>query len=413
MTPWMVTLGSKRNQSYSNGKPSADHIEPPQDLNIAVPFLGKIVLTWKHSKAPENKTIIYHVNISTPEKTDIYKTRDNVSSRSMLELYRGLRASVAAQVIDDNPIISQWVSAELPPYPGIEGTSATNVSCQIDLVASGYSSLGCTWVPGGRAPADTEYHLYYRKDYVTRRCQDYSAEPGGRRRVGCRVSLGEMSSERILIHINGTSHSRKIRATEKIYNSMDIEMIPPVQNLKLDQTGLHWSKPINTMNDICFTYHINIWSQSKNDTFTVRSCSFSSDLLLNPSDRQFIRVRAEGLPSCWDHYPCSPWSDIIHIGGDGDRANILVIIVSVCLMVASIITFLMCIRFWRKIFPQIPKPKKDLKQAFQNVQNQALMRHNSWENEEVISYIEELVAPDKYKTSADYGHIADYSSLRL
>lgn len=400
-----------------------DDIEPPQELNITVPTIGEVVVTWKHIIAPQNKSIKYLVNVSTPETTPRRtKTSENTSTLRMVEgLQEGLAVHVAAQIRDpqsDGPTIqSKWISGSLPPYPGVNGTSATNISCQIDLMASKESSLSCKWDPGDKAPADTEYNLYYRYEDVIEKCQDYITEPGGHRRTGCSMVSGVISpnsAKNILIHVNGTSKSLKIKAMEKIFLTSTIETIPPVQNLTINVSGIHWRKPVDSLPGACFRYEVNIWSKDRNETITVRHSGYSSVILQKPSNRQFIRVRAVGKITCWPvNTIYSQWTDIIWIGEDVDRNDTLGIIVSVCLIVTCILIFFLCIRFWRHIFPHIPKPKNDLKEAFQNVQSQALMRCNSWDNEEVISYIEEVVDPDKYKTSSDYGNIGDYSSSGL
>lgn len=393
-----------------------DDIGPPQELNIAVPTFGEVVVTWKHIVAPQNKSIKYLVNVTTLETSNLMQTSKNTYTRRMVAgLQEGLTVLVAAR-IDGSSIKSEWVSRYLPPYPGVNGTSATNLSCQIYIMASNNCSLSCKWAPGVKAPADTEYNLYYRYQDVIETCQNYTTETAGPRRIGCSMASTVIYAKRvesILIHINGTSKSLKIKAMEKIFLTSEIEMIPPVRNLIMNATGLHWIKPVNFLPDACFCYEVNIWSKGRNETIPVGHYTFLDGILQKPSSRQHIRVRATGVLTCWPDKIYSEWTDIILIGKDIDRNNTLGIIVSLCLIVACIFIFFLCVRFWGLIFPHIPKPKNDLKEAFQNVQSQALMRCNSWDNEEVISYIEELVEPDKYKTSLDYGRIGDYSSSGL
>ncbi|XP_040263417.1 interleukin-5 receptor subunit alpha [Bufo bufo] len=401
-----------------------DVIEPPQEVNIAVPILGSITLTWKHSVAPQNKKVKYVVKVITPEKTEEIKTSKNYSTRYMLALHGGLTAQVAALTFDSQDYtlpnmneIMKKTSVVLPPYPGAEGTSATDLSCQILIDSSGKCPLSCKWAPGAKAPADTEYNLYYRCDTEIERCLDYTTEPGGQRRVGCWTLskyISTSSDKPFLVLINGTSKSLKIRAMEKIFTSGEIETIPPVQKLTLNKTGLHWKNPVPSLPETCFQYEVNIGSKGRNETFTVADSSYSIDFLQKPSTRHVIRVRAVGKEPCWFRNNVhSPWTDLLDSREDVDSSDTLGIILSVCLGVSVILTLLLCIRFWGRLFPQIPKPNNDLKDIFQNVQNQALMRCNSWDNEEVISYIEEIVESDKYKTSSDYGHIGDYSSSGL
>ncbi|KAM4021508.1 interleukin-5 receptor subunit alpha isoform 2-T4 [Anomaloglossus baeobatrachus] len=346
----------------------------------------------------------------------------NNSTSHYMELHRGLTAQVAAEIYEtkdsDTPMsggVSTWASQNLPPSPGLDGTSVTNLSCRIDIETSGKRSFSCYWTPGDKAPADTEYNLYCGHSNSIERCKNYVTEPAGRKRTGCiipYIDLSKSSVPWIVVHINGTSRSLKIKAMEKMYESTEIETIPPVQNLKADGKGLHWTKPVQTFSDSCFQYHVNISSKSRNEMITVSQCSFN-DTEQWSAVRHVIRVRAVGKEPCWKTEKYSPWTEMIPIGEDMDRSDTTGIIVSVCVIAAFFITFFLCIRCWKHLFPEIPKPKNELKEAFQNKQNQALMRCNSWDNEEVISYIEEMGHLDKYMTSAGYGHIADYSSSRL
>ncbi|XP_066453048.1 interleukin-5 receptor subunit alpha [Eleutherodactylus coqui] len=394
-----------------------DEIQPPENLHIAVPILGDVLLTWKHQIAPQNKSIKYNISYNTSEKSENFETHKNYT-QFMVELHGGFTAHVASYIDDpedsDFPKASELnrSSVSLLPYSGAEGTAASNVSCQIEFWALEKSLLSCNWVPGNAAPADTEYNLYYRFEGVVERCQNYTIEPGGRRETGCHIlssAISITSAQNILVHINGTSKSQKIKAMEKIFDKTAIEIVPPVQNLTLGVNGLHWIKPIQILSDICFQYEVNIQSKSRNYTVTIVNTSYINEDLHKVSSTQLVRVRAVGQKPCWPDKR-SQWTEIIQIGEGIDSSDYLGIIVSVCVIVTCIIVFLLCVRFWGHIFPQIPKPKNDLKEAFQNVQSQALMHCSSWSNEEIISYIEEVVEPDKYKTCSDYGHLGDYSS---
>ncbi|XP_069592270.1 interleukin-5 receptor subunit alpha [Ranitomeya imitator] len=396
-------------------------VEPPQDLNIAVPKLGRVILSWKHSVTPPNTTVKYVVKIHTPEKTINIKTSNNFSAQN-LELHQGLTAQVAAEIYDlknlRTPIsggLSKWATKDLPASPGVDGTSATDLSCQIDIEASGNCSLSCNWVPGPKAPADTEYNLYCGYNDNIDRCKSYIREPGGQRRTGGHfphIGIFANTLTRIVIRVNGTSKSLNIKAMEKIFMSSKIEKIPTVQNLRVDVSGLHWTKPVQTLSEMCFNYEVNISSMGRNEQITVSQLIFK-DFRPHSAGRQFIRVRAVGKPPCWSTFLYSPWTEMTVMGEAMHRSDMTGIIVSVCVTTAFIITFLLCISCWRLLFPEIPKPKNDLKEAFKSIQNQALMRCNSWDNEEVISYIEEMGPSDKYRASTDYGHIADYSSSRF
>ncbi|XP_075688560.1 interleukin-5 receptor subunit alpha isoform X2 [Rhinoderma darwinii] len=399
-----VKHGRRDRAGARSSDESGDEIKPPQELSIPVPTPG-------------------HVKINTPEKTEEIKIFHTHTIRSMVALHRGPTAQVATQVYEpedygfpEDSELSSWETEDLSQYPGVEGTSATDLSCQIYIEASERCSLSCNWAPGGKAPPDTMYDLYYRYGGVTEQCQDYKTEAGGQRRTGCHILSSVISiknSRKILVHINGTSNNQQIKAMEKTFTSSDIEIIPPIRNLTMNENRLQWIKPLDSLTDRCFHYQINIWSHDRNETITVGHTSYLTDALQKPATRQSVRLRAVGKTPCWFHETYSSWTDFIHIGEDTDRGDKLIIIVSVCLIVACIIIFFLFIRFWGDLFPQIPTPKNDLKETFQTLQGQALMRCNSWDNEEVISYIEELVEPEKYKTSLEYARIGDYSSSGL
>ncbi|XP_073420515.1 interleukin-5 receptor subunit alpha [Dendrobates tinctorius] len=396
-------------------------VDPPQDLNIAVPKLGRIILSWKHSVTPPNTTVKYVVKIRTPGKTIDIKTSNNFSAQN-LELHQGVTAQVAAEFYDlknlRTPIsggLSKWATKDLPASPGADGTSVTDLSCQINIEASGECSLSCNWTPGAKAPADTVYNLYCGYNDKIDRCKSYITEPGGQRRIGGHfphIDIFANILTRIVVCVNGTSRSLNIKAMEKIFMSSEIEKIPPVQNLTADVSGLHWTKPVRTLSDACFNYEVNISSKGRNEQITVSQFSFK-DFRQHLAGRQFVRVRAVGKPPCWNTLLYSPWTEVTEVGDVMDRSDNIGIIVAACVITAFIITFLLCFSCWRHLFPEIPKPKSDLKEAFQNIQSQALMRCNSWDNEEVISHIEEMGPSDKYRASTDYGHIADYSSSRF
>ncbi|XP_056381010.1 interleukin-5 receptor subunit alpha isoform X2 [Hyla sarda] len=415
----MVCIQSDRvpKKSAEKNTRNPDGIKPPQDLDIAVNVPGQVVLTWQHIVPPKNKSITYTVKLSTPGHKQEIKTSTNTSTQQ-ITLHRGLTVDVAAEIKEDGSK-SGWVSKSIPPYSGVEGTSATDLSCEIYLHESEKCNLSCKWTPGKKAPADTEYSLSYRYGTNTESCQDFVTEPGGQRQTGCHILSSIISMNNtmdFLVHVNGTSKSLQIKAVEKIFNTQEIEIIPPVRNLKMDLNGLHWKKPINSFKDNCFIYEVNIWSKDSNDTIKVRHSNLSNNFLQKHSNRQSIRVRAVGKLPCWIPNRYSAWTDIIEIGEVIDRSDSLGIIVPVCLTVACVGIFLLCIRFWGHMFPQIPKPNNDLKESFQNVQSQALVHCHSLDSEEMISYIEELVESDKYKMSdklSGYGYVENYSSSGL
>lgn len=408
----------------------ADILPPPTDIQISPMGLGRVNVSWRYT--PPKKNIAYIVKVKTPEKEEEEEGEEYPNETFVmyewLAVPRGLHVEVAAVVMEktneDVEVIQETgksASADLPPFPGDEGTAPTNVNCGLQIDEPGRHWLCCDWLPGEKAPLDTQYYLYFRHINGAQECLSYVTEPGGGRAIGCQTLFGDSSLKAVqfLVHINGSSQSRQIRATEHVYNIHDAEMIPPVWNLSIKENkSLSWKKPIGSFSDTCFNYQINIWSQDKSETITIsKDQQYWKEDLWKSASKHHVRVRAVGKAPCWQAEKYSSWTswiEVIHT--EETNGDTLWITMTVCLFVACLALCLLCIRLWRKIFPQIPKPKDDLKDAFKSAQHQALIRCNSWDTEEVISYIEVMGGGDKQcgvpgdkqcGVPGDYGHIAD------
>ncbi|XP_077323641.1 interleukin-5 receptor subunit alpha [Lithobates pipiens] len=424
----------------------ADILPPPTDIQISPLGLGRVNVSWRYT--PPKKNIAYIVKVKTPKKEEkdgeeeeeeeeegeeegeeipscppLYPLQEYPSETffmyEWLAVPRGLRVEVAAIVMnktDEGEVIEETgesASQELPPFPGDEGTAPTNINCSLQIDEPGRYWLCCDWLPGEKAPLDTKYYLYFRHMNGAQECLSYVTEPGGGRAIGCQTLFSDSSLKAVnfLVHINGSSRNRQIRATEHVYNINDAETIPPVWNLSMKENrSLSWMKPIRSMADICFNYQINIWSQDKSETITIsKEQHYWKEDVWRSAGKRHVRVRAVGKSPCWQTEKYSSWTswiEVLHI--EEDSGDVLWISMTVCLFVACLALCLLCIRLWRKIFPQIPKPKDDLKDAFKSAQHQALIRCNSWDTEEVISYIEVMGGGDKQcGVPGDYGHITD------
>ncbi|XP_040214597.1 interleukin-5 receptor subunit alpha [Rana temporaria] len=287
------------------------------------------------------------------------------------------------------------------------------MNCGLQIDESGRYWLSCDWLPGEKAPLDTQYYLYFRHINGTQECLSYVTEPGGGRAIGCQTLFSDSSLNAIhfLVHINGSSHSRQIRATEHVYKIHDAETIPPAWNLSIKENrSLIWMKPVGSLRDDCFNYQINIWSQNKSETITIsKDRHYWREDLWKSASKHHVRVRAVGKAPCWPTEKYSSWSSWLEvINNEENNGDLLWIIMTVCVFVVCLALCLLCVRLWRKIFPQIPKPKEDLKDAFRGAQHQALIRCNSWDTEEVISCIEVMGGGDKQSgVPGDNAHITD------
>ncbi|XP_072276531.1 interleukin-5 receptor subunit alpha isoform X2 [Pyxicephalus adspersus] len=390
----------------------ADNLPPPTDIQIHALGLGRVEVSWNSSAIPPGKEIVYSVRLKTPDMEEelMEFPHDNFFMTDWLAVHRGLTVHVAVIEQTDDGILldsAKWASEVLPPFPGDEGTEPLKLTCNIHIQEFEQCWLHCDWLPGERAPLDTQYYLYFRHIQDIKPCLNYVIEPGGQRRTGCRTlfSYTLLKMPKFLVHINGSSHSRQIRAIEHVYTIHDIEIISPVWNLTLKDNCLSWKKPIGSLPNNCFNYQIQIWSKDKNETITVSQVHwFLSKDLKEPITKHHMRVRAVGKSPCWHIEKYSSWTEVIHIGKNEDM---LWVTLTGCLCVACLVLFLLCARFWRSVFPQIPKPKDDLKDAFRNTHHQALMRCTSWDTEEVISYIEVMGYPDKpSRMPLDYVQVA-------
>ncbi|KAM5148017.1 interleukin-5 receptor subunit alpha [Mantella aurantiaca] len=300
----------------------ADNLPPPTGLEISALGLGRVNVSWRHSANPPGEDVIYWVKVKTPDLEEEKFPSENFYLFDWLAVHRGLNVQVAAMVnIGSLPNSSslQWASKDLPPFPGDEGTAPLILTCDIHYDESEKCWLSCHWLPGATAPLDTQYYLYFRHEMRTEKCLSYVTEPGVGRRIGCRTLITDslLYFNEFLVHINGTSHSRQIRAAEHVFNIKDAEVIPPVWNLAFNTEDrlLSWTKPIKSLADICFNYQINVWSKVKNETITVSKVQqFSNEDLKEPTNKQHVRVRAVGKTPCWTKEKYSSWTEVIHIG---------------------------------------------------------------------------------------------------
>ncbi|CAI9592059.1 unnamed protein product, partial [Staurois parvus] len=258
-----------------------------------------------------------------------------------LAVPRGLSVEVAAIVMTSGDHggyevaqeIGEWASADLPPLPGDEGTAPTNLRCSLHFDEPGRCWLHCDWLPGEKAPLDTQYYLCFRHLYRTQNCLIYVTEPGGGRSIGCRTLFSDTRLDLFyfLVHINGSSQSRQIRATEHVLHILEAEVIPPVWNLSIQEhKGLSWTKPIGSMPDDCFNYQINIWSKGKNETIIVgKDQNFWNEDLKEPPNKVHVRVRAVGKLPCWRMEKYSSWTEVLHV--EEKDEDMLWITLTVCL----------------------------------------------------------------------------------
>ncbi|XP_053576905.1 interleukin-5 receptor subunit alpha isoform X2 [Bombina bombina] len=335
------------------------HLLPPTDFRISVAALGKVELSWKPSVTPKDgfKRMEYMVEIQIPgEKEEMYYTK-YTSSSQMLPLHKGLNAQLAAVLYqgDQEILRSDLVTAVLPPSSGAEGTRAKHLSCYLRTEEPLHVSLSCNWTAGKRAPPDTQYFMYYRYEEWTKACKEYVTEVGTLRHISCRVPssyIDLQEGEKFIVLINGSSKNLEIQSLEQMFSPEEIEIINPPHNLSVMELEgkqiLCWEKPLSPLPDDCFQYEVKIQDLRSGNERTMRvwDTKWENGLLQESWSQMSLEVRSVGTNKCRKNELFSAWSKIIHIRTSREDSveTTYVIAVTVCLTVAGLVLFLLCVR---------------------------------------------------------------------
>ncbi|XP_030314531.1 interleukin-5 receptor subunit alpha [Calypte anna] len=379
--------------------PSAGvQVFPPVNFTLTVSALAQVLLQWKPNPNQEQKnyTIRYDVKILSPVPEE-YDTRKTHSIRTA-PLHNGFSACVRTLLLrEDLQGRSDWVKETLLPLPGAPETSVTNLSCVTHITISSTVSLHCTWLPGQRAPEDTEYFLFYRYEMYTERCQDYIKDQWNRN-TECRFSVTHIDPEGldnlIVIHITGSSKYAAIKPFQQLFNQNAIEKVNVPRNVTvfLEENDLvaTWEKPISPFPKECFEYEFYLLNLKSGNKQILKIPSNDFRLRVDVTSKYSLQIRA-------NHHMCSTrgfwsdWSEIIYVGQNKLENPVAWILPVLCVSTCCTFLFVAIIckinHVWSKLFPPIPTPSNKFRDPFPNDYERS---HTCTREIEVGSFAEDL-----------------------
>ncbi|XP_036595347.1 interleukin-5 receptor subunit alpha [Trichosurus vulpecula] len=370
---------------------------PPVNFTIIVTGLSKVLLKWKPNpdQDPKINSVKYKVRIHTPNEDD-YETQ-RTQSRSVNVLHQGFSASVQTILHCDSSFFqSSWVSAELQAPPGAPGTSVVNLTCVTNILRNDVS-LHCTWLVGKKAPEDTQYFLFYRFDTHTEECQEYKKDSWNRN-IACwfpETMINRQGRGQLAVHVNGSSKQIAIKPLDQLFDLHAIDQVNPPMNVtaKLEGNRLYiqWEKPVSDFPRQCFDYEVNIYNIREDYSKIQKIQGHSFDLVIDPTCKHSLKIRATVHFSCRKNGLWSEWSQPIYVGEDEPihltEWLLSVLMATACFLLLSLFFICRNCQVWTKLFPPIPAPNRKVKDlSLSNV----CEKTSSGETEiEVISYVED------------------------
>ncbi|KAM7064394.1 interleukin-5 receptor subunit alpha isoform 2-T3 [Molossus nigricans] len=375
-TPLLILLGTTV-ILQADSLPEKLLLLPPVNFTMKVAGLAQVLLRWEPNpdqQQDRNIKLGYHVKIRALEDDD-YETK-NTHSKRMIALHRGVSASVRTIPWEDGSLpASSWVSAELSPPAGSPGTSAVNLTCATNTVASNLTlskpyqvSLHCTWVAGQEAPEDTQYVLSYRYDIHTEECQEYSQDSLSRN-TACwfpRTFIDGKGRDMLAVRVSGRSQRAAIRPHDQLFALYAIDRVNPPGDVTAEIDGTHlsvrWGKPVSAFPAHCFKYEVKI--HGTRNGYCQRETMTTNEYNSTVSDasKYCIEVRAAVSSGCRQDGPWSAWSQPVYAGSDEQKPStewiLLLLMATICLFVLSL-TCRTC-HVWTKLFPPIPTPKRNI-----------------------------------------------------
>ncbi|XP_054450590.1 interleukin-5 receptor subunit alpha [Pteronotus mesoamericanus] len=316
---------------------------PPANFTIKATGLAQVLLRWEPNPDQERRKLQlgYHVRIHAPQADD-YETK-NTESRRVSVLHQGFSASVRTVPWEGRlrtvpwegralPA-SRWVSAELEAPPGSPGTSAVNLTCTTNTVASNLTesrpywvSLRCAWHVGKEAPLDTQYFFYYRYGSQTEECREYSQD-ALKRNVACwfpRTFIQGKGRDSLAVHINGSSRCAAIKPHDQLFALHEIDQVNPPGNVTAEIEGtrlaLRWEKPVSAFPAHCFNYEVKMRNTGSGYTQTRESRTNEFNTTVSEVSKYCIAVRA-ALSSLCREGSWGPWSRPVLVGREGPCAR--------------------------------------------------------------------------------------------
>ncbi|XP_006897154.1 PREDICTED: interleukin-5 receptor subunit alpha [Elephantulus edwardii] len=378
---------------------------PPVNFTAKVTGLAQIQLQWEPNphQGPRDAALGYRVRINAPQE-DEYETRDT-ESQCISILHKGFSVSVQTIYWDKASLPdSSWVSAELKDPPGSPGTSAVNLTCTTNTVASDSPdfrpypvSLQCSWLAGQDAPEDTQYFLYYRYGSWTEKCQEYSRDTL-KRNIGCwfpRTPINIQEQYKLAVHVNGSSRHATIKPFDQLFDLHAIDQVNPPTNVTAKTEGMnlsvHWEKPISAFPAHCFHYEVKIYNLRKDfvQTEQMKVNTFTS--VVDDLSKYSVQVRAEVSFVCRETGQWSVWSPAVYVGNDEEKSSdewlLVLLMAAICFVLLILSLICRTGHLWTKLFPPVPAPKSSIKDLSVGTSHE---KGGSYETEiEVVSYVEE------------------------
>ncbi|XP_074054795.1 interleukin-5 receptor subunit alpha [Macrotis lagotis] len=370
---------------------------PPVNFTITVTGLSEVLLQWKPNlnQDPRIKCLYYKVKINAPCEDD-YET-SGTKSTSENVLHGGFSASIQTILYCGSSFFqSSWVSAELQAPPGAPGTSVVNLTCVTNILWEDVS-LHCTWFVGKNAPEDTQYFLFYRFKRHTEECQEYRKDSWNRN-IACwfpKTVINSKGRGKLAVHVNGSSKQAVIKPLDQLFDLHAIDQVNPPVNVTAKIEGncltIEWEKPISNFPRKCFDYELNIYNIKRNYSQILRIQENSFSLIIDPTCKYSLKIRATVHFSCRNNGLWSEWSQSIYVGEDEPihltEWLLSVLMATVCFLLLSLFFICRTCQVWTKLFPPIPGPNSKVKDLFLS---NIFEKSRSGETEiEVISYVED------------------------
>ncbi|XP_011363039.1 interleukin-5 receptor subunit alpha [Pteropus vampyrus] len=298
--------------------------------------------------------------------------------------------------------LSQRLGLSISDFAGAPGTSAVNLTCTANTVASDRTrsrqyqvSLRCTWLAGEASPEDTRYFLYYRYGSQTEECREYGQDASGRNVAGWfpATSIDGQGRGSLAVRVNGSSSRAAIRPLDRLFALHAIDQVNPPLNVTADIEGsrlsIRWDKPVSAFPTHCFDYEVEIYNARKGylQVEKMRTQEFTS--AVHDISKYSIRVRAAVSSMCRTAGPWSEWTQPVVMGSDEQKAwtewLLIVLTAAICFLFVFSLTCRRC-RLWATLFPPVPAPKSHIKDFIVTINYE---KSGSGDTEvEVISYVD-------------------------
>ncbi|XP_051824840.1 interleukin-13 receptor subunit alpha-1 isoform X2 [Antechinus flavipes] len=358
----------------------ASEASPPPVTNFSISVKNLCTINWQWSP-PEgvNATceLWYYSQLGEEKVISIKNFRTEE-----VALNERICLQVRSQCSDASTNPSDALQMCTMPPEGDPESAVTRLRC----IWHNLSQMNCTWLPGKKAPPDTNYTLFYWYSPLEKnlQCTNYYTEG---QLIGCSFDLlqGNVSgSEKIQIMVTDTAGT--VRPSYNITWLNSVKPHHPVITalfLQNDSLYVEWESPENFESN-CLVYQVEVTdSQPKKYKVEESKCHIlqtpqelseksnaKNCLVINQVERDAqytVRVRAKTSKYCFeDTNLWSAWSPEKSIGQKTDPTFYTVTLLSipVAISISTLLLLLYLKRLKIIIFPPIPDPGKIFKEMF-------------------------------------------------